>query len=149
MSNSYVDITYANEYFTGRLFGADWFSQPVDQREQAITQSTLLIDALNYQGCKTDPDQELEFPRNGDTEVPKPIKEASCEIALALAKGVDLELQAEEISITSQRVSGFQTNYDTDKVNLRKVAGIPSQVAWLKIYPYLSNQGEVKVSRIN
>lgn len=149
MSSQYADIEYANEYFMGRLFGQQWFSFQENQRKQALVQAVISIDALNYLGNKTDQDQKLEFPRNGDTEVPEAIMQASCEIALSLLKGVDLELQAEEVSITSQRVSGFQTNYDTDKVNLRKVAGIPSQVAWLKIYPYLDTQGEVKVSRVN
>jgi len=35
-------------------------------------------------GRKTNPEQELAFPRHQDTEVPEAVKEACCEEALAL-----------------------------------------------------------------
>ena len=54
---------------------------------------TLALDWLEsnaFAGYKTDPEQTLEFPRNGDTDVPEKIKQAQLAAALLVDQGVDL-----------------------------------------------------------
>ena len=59
------------------------------------TASVLLTRALDwlelrpFTGTKTDPDQPLEFPRNGDIEVPEKIKTAQLVAALIYDSGGD------------------------------------------------------------
>ena len=82
--NSYIDIDGADEYFAGRLHAESWSGADSETKEKALKQATKEIDRQLLRGRKTNPEQELAFPRYPDTEVPEAVKEACCEVALAL-----------------------------------------------------------------
>lgn len=84
MSGSYCTIEYADEYFKNRLHAESWGQADESTKEKALKQATRTIDRQLLRGRKTNPEQELAFPRHPDTEVPEAVKEACCEIALAL-----------------------------------------------------------------
>ena len=84
MSESYCTIEYADEYFSGRLHAESWGQAYEIAKEKALKQATKEIDRQPLKGRKTDITQTLAFPRYPDTEVPESIKEACCEVALAL-----------------------------------------------------------------
>ena len=81
---SYCTTEYANEYFTGRLHAEVWEQTDESTKEKALQQATRTIDRQLLRGRKTNPEQELAFPRYPDTEIPKEVQEACCEEALAL-----------------------------------------------------------------
>ncbi len=81
---SYCTIEYANEYFAGRLHAERWGETSDADKEKALRQATKEIDRQLLKGRKATDTQELAFPRHPDTEVPEAVKEACCEIALAL-----------------------------------------------------------------
>jgi len=82
--NSYIDIEEADEYFAGRLHAESWGQADNSTKEKALRQATREIDRQPLTGRKTDTSQTLAFPRYPDTEVPEAVKEACCEVALAL-----------------------------------------------------------------
>jgi len=85
MSGSYCTVEYANEYFKNRLHSESWSGADSETtKEKALKQATRAIDRQLLKGRKTNPEQELAFPRYPDTEVPEAVKEACCEEALAL-----------------------------------------------------------------
>ena len=84
MSESYCTTEYADEYFAGRLHAESWGETSEADKEKALRQATKEIDRQLLRGRKTNPEQELAFPRYPDTEVPEAVKEACCEVALAL-----------------------------------------------------------------
>ena len=84
MPGSYCTTEYANEYFTGRLHAERWGETSDADKEKALRQATKEIDRQLLKGRKATDAQELAFPRYPDTEVPEAVKEACCEIALAL-----------------------------------------------------------------
>ena len=84
MSGSYCTIEYADEYFQNRLHAESWGQADESTKEKALKQATRAIDRQLLRGRKTNPEQELAFPRYPDTEVPEAVKEACCEEALAL-----------------------------------------------------------------
>jgi len=84
MSESYCTIEYADEYFAGRLHAESWGQADDETKEKALKQATRAIDRQPLRGRKTNPEQEPAFPRYPDTEIPKEVKEACCEEALAL-----------------------------------------------------------------
>ena len=84
MSGSYCTIEYADEYFKNRLHAESWSGADSETKEKALKQATRAIDRQLLRGRKTNPEQELAFPRYPDTEVPEAVKEACCEVALAL-----------------------------------------------------------------
>ena len=81
---SYCTTEYADEYFTGRLHAEVWEQTDESTKEKALQQATRTIDRQLLRGRKTNPEQELAFPRYPDTEIPKEVQEACCEEALAL-----------------------------------------------------------------
>jgi hypothetical protein len=82
--NSYIDIEGADEYFSGRLHAESWGETDKNTKEKALKQATRAIDRQLLKGRKATDTQELAFPRYPDEEVPETVKEACCEIALAL-----------------------------------------------------------------
>lgn len=84
MSGSYCTIEYADEYFSDRLHAESWGQAYEIAKEKALKQATKAIDRQPLRGRKTNPEQELAFPRHPDTEIPAAVKEACCEEALAL-----------------------------------------------------------------
>src|SRR4026208_2227678 len=86
---SYVDIDEAQTYFDARLNTDPWDEAEAATRQKAVSHAARLIDRLAFKGDKTADDQTLEFPRNGDSEVPQDIKNACCELALVLLDDVD------------------------------------------------------------
>ncbi len=81
---SYCTIEYANEYFQNRLHAESWGQADESTKEKALQQATRAIDRQLLRGRKTNPEQELAFPRHPDTEVPEVVKEACCEEAFVI-----------------------------------------------------------------
>lgn len=110
--NSYIDIDGADEYFAGRLHAERWGETSDADKEKALKQATRAIDRQLLRGRKTNPEQELAFPRYPDTEVPEAVKEACCEEALALLDRGDNQrrkLQAE--GVVSMSIGSLSETY--------------------------------------
>jgi hypothetical protein len=144
----YGTVNDADDFFSQHLNTSAWFDTSPTDRAKALLGATELIDRLNYVGDKTDPNQALEFPRNGDTDVPTPILQACYWIALRLIDGIDPETEAELINI-SQNTWAATTTYDRSFVPRRIAAGIPSDRAWQLLYPYLRDPGAIQIFRSN
>lgn len=63
-----------------------WEDSTEDIQEKALTQATSIIDSFLYDGTKNDPNQQHQFPRNGQASVPNEVKKATMALALALIK---------------------------------------------------------------
>ena len=84
MSGSYCTVEYADEYFSGRLHAESWGETSDADKEKALKQATREIDRQPLTGRKATDTQALAFPRYPDAEIPEAVKEACCEVALAL-----------------------------------------------------------------
>jgi len=85
-TNTYINLADADIYFNNRFGSATWLGMTDALKEQALVSATRLLD--NYSdwiGEKTEEDQALQFPRNGDLSVPGNIIYAQCEIAISIA----------------------------------------------------------------
>lgn len=71
------------------------------------------IETRSYWGNKTDPDQDLEFPRNDETEVPAKIKKAQLVAAILIDSGVDLFAKIER-GIKKRKIDVIETEYQTN-----------------------------------
>lgn len=95
-----------------------------------------------------DAEQELEFPRGQDTEVPQEIKWACYEIAFALIEGFDPEDAADRLNIVRQSYSSVKTTYDNSSEAMEYLAyGIPTMRVWNLLKPYLSGVNPINISR--
>lgn len=146
---NYVTASAADAYFALRLRTGPWDDATSDDQERALTMATKAIDQLNYVGSKADAEQTNQFPRGDDTEVPQQIKDACCEIALALLDGVDPEKEFENLFSTSNAYGGVRTTFDRTTVPQHFIAGIASAAAWRLLLPFLRDPMEVKVRRVD
>jgi len=80
----YVSLAEANEYFSNRLHVDAWAEASDADKDKALAMAAKAIDRQPLRGRKTDPAQEVAFPRYPDTEIPKEVQEACCEEALAI-----------------------------------------------------------------
>jgi hypothetical protein len=149
----YVTIDEAWDYFNTRLEIRDWQMSTDDQRNRALAQATRLIDRLRFKGCKLVHNQANAFPRvinnNYDVSIPDAIKIATCEVAITLLDGTDIEQEIENLFAKSQSYAAVATDYDSDVVPDYMRAGIPSAVAWNYLRPYLCNPFKINLSRVD
>ena len=112
MPESYCTIEEANAYFSGRLHAESWFEADDETKENAILQATKAIDRQLLRGRKTNPEQELAFPRHPDTEIPAAVKEACCEEALAiLEKGNSQRRRLQQEGVQSFSLGNMSETY--------------------------------------
>lgn len=112
---------------------------------ETLTQALDYIEIQDYSGEKTDPNQVLEFPRNGDTEVPTNIVTAQMQAALIYDAGDD-PMAPLEPKVLEETVFGAVSVKYSDK------SGSSTYYTYLNrlLQPYLDNQGgasNFKVSR--
>jgi hypothetical protein len=145
---AYATIVEGDIYFSMRLNSEVWEDANTADKQKALEQGTIIIDRLNFAGCKTDENQSEQFPRGEDTVVPEDIKSADCEIALALLDGVDPEIESENLRMTAHKYGSVQTNYDVGSPPLNVIAGVPSMSAWRYLVPYLRDQRAITLHRV-
>lgn len=103
--NSYVTEAALTDYATarGKTITGD--------TEQLLIQSMDYIETRPYSGYKTDSEQDLQFPRNGDIEVPPGIETAQIVAAMLIDSGVDFFATTGR-AIKSKKIAGvIETEY--------------------------------------
>ena len=147
MSDSYADLTFAATYFEGRYPSDAWDNVANEVRTKVLIHGTRLIDQLNFAGDKYDEDQENEFPRGDNPDVPDAIKKANCELAYALLEGLDPELESESAFQTASVFDVIRINRQQSLIPTRILHGIISQAAWNYLRPYLRDPSSITLSR--
>lgn len=150
MPEAYATVAASDSYFlTECLDREQWIQASENRRQAALYQATRLIDNLNFVGTKTDEDQELEFPRDDDEDVPRDIEIACMEIAYALLDGRDVELEAEQVGEVAASLGPGRLRVEPDMMNEAKAHNVPSIVAWRHLKPYLRRADTVTLSRVD
>jgi DnaT-like ssDNA binding protein len=98
-ANSYVTLAAAEAYFLGRLSDDAWDEADEATRESALIMATTRLDAEPFVGSVVSSTQRLQWPRSGvydrngyaylTTAIPRPIQEATFELALVLLNDPD------------------------------------------------------------
>lgn len=98
-SNSYVTRAEATTYFGDRLDVDEWDDATNAQKDAALVMATLRLEQEDYIGSRVDEDQNLRWPRysvyidnvlQDSGAIPRVIKEATYELALAILKDTTL-----------------------------------------------------------
>lgn len=146
----YGSVEGANRYFSEQLYGQLWSIQTLETMQKALMTATRAIDTLRFAGRKTHSGQPLEYPRNGDTEVPEALRRATYEEALALLKGIDPVTEAGSLFVVSRDFGRkVRTDYDVAHSAEHLVAGIASFRAWNLLKPFLNPAREVTLRRVS
>ena len=104
-ANSYVDLAYADAYFSLSPYWAQWNEFSRTSREIALVQACSALETVSFAGTRCDPStndanspQALAWPRSGAScdgvssscgSIPKAVKDAQCLLALNLATSPD------------------------------------------------------------
>lgn len=131
--NSYIDIEEADEYFAGRLHAEAWTGADSETKEKALKQATRQIDRQPLRGRKTNPEQELAFPRYPDTEIPGAVKDACCEEALALLESGNSQRR----KLQQEGVQSFSLGNMSETYAAGAGKGLLSQEAKELLQPWL------------
>jgi hypothetical protein len=107
---AYSDLETADLYAAAAFHADTWLDLDDDPKGKTLVTGTRTLDRQIWKGEKTDPDQELEWPRKNtgvdgvvDDEVPDDIVQASIELAIALADGAEFQTN----SSTAQGISSM------------------------------------------
>jgi hypothetical protein len=100
-SNAYADVVEADDELSYRVGGEAWADETPDQKIQALVTAASMIDALPLIGSPSDSDQSMQFPRDGDAEIPQEVWKANIVLALDLAR----KRQAGQVDVTNPVVS--------------------------------------------
>jgi hypothetical protein len=117
--DTYASLADADEYLAGDFAAAAWRAESVvdNDRARALVTATRLLDRLNWDGEKTDPDQLHAWPRTGFTDldediVPQPIIDASILLAREIQAGSAVDGQATTGSnVRRQRAGSVEIEY--------------------------------------
>lgn len=126
--DAYVSLEDAEAYLDAQIAATTWqASTDDDQKGRAIVSATRFIDRLEWQGEKSDPYQEHQFPRTGLTyadgsevpsdAVPQQVLDATCELAALMIDGTDVqnvsnpaEQQIQALRAGSASISYFRSD---------------------------------------
>jgi hypothetical protein len=129
---SWVNRLDADAYFGERLFIRPWENALDTEKDKALIMATSLISRLSI----------ISF-----TVTPQDLKNAVCELALALLDGRNPEMEFENLSLLTSQYSSVRSTYDRSIPQEHIQAGIPSYLAWKLIRPYLDVSQGVILSR--
>lgn len=121
-ANAYADIEAADAHLEFRVGSAAWFDLSDDDKAQALVTAARDIDALEgdpgFTGDRSDDEQALAFPRDGDDELPIEVVRANIELALtyvpAFAAGYTGDVLATDASngnIKRDKVGQIEVEY--------------------------------------
>ena len=153
-ANAYANAADGDAYFDGHLYASAWTAATLANKEKALAFATRLIDAqFQFDGAKLKETQALQWPRESchdpDAEgwgggtvasnvVPKPVIEATCEMARELLIADRTASPAGE-GLKYQNVGTTQTGYD--KSDTRPVISRVAQGMLSKFGTLLNRKG--------
>lgn len=143
----YGTIAEADRYFGVLLHAELWERTTPIRKYKALVSATKVIDNLRFAGRKNDSDQDLEFPRNDEEEVPLAIRQACYEEALALLRGVDPVTEYDNLFVKTRGFGPIKTDYDSSRVPEYKKHGIASLRAWHYLLPFLKPNLDLRIRR--
>lgn len=148
-SGAYISVETGDNLALNRLNTGAWDIASTADQTISIQMATEIIDTLNFVGDRTTDDQDLEFPRNEDTEIPVAIQRATFEIALTLLDGADPDYDFANLNLVSQGIANVRSTYNRNSPLPHIIAGVPSPTAWRLLLPYLRDRQTVILSRVN
>lgn len=151
-ANAYASAADGDAYYDGHLYATAWTAATLANKEKALVFATRLIDAqFQFDGGKGKDTQALQWPREGCHDpdaaatvasniVPKPVIEATCEMARELLIADRTASPAGE-GLKYQNVGTTQTGFD--KSDTRPVISRVAQGMLSKFGTLLNRKGGV------
>lgn len=138
---SYYGTVAEGDTFFETVMNPDaWENATDNEKIAALTTASRLIDTFRYSDSKADPDQELQFPRGDDTEVPEKIEQAAYYIAERLLDGFDIDEHFEELNTLKAQIGSVSETKNSKPMPKHLYFGVPSYAAWNLICQYFDRE---------
>jgi hypothetical protein len=85
-ANAYATVAEADDELSYRVGGEAWDTETADQKIQDLVTAASIIDGLLLNGEPSTDSQSMQFPRDGDTDIPLEVWKANILLALDVAK---------------------------------------------------------------
>ena len=161
-ANAYADVAGGDSYHEGHLYASAWSGASAGDKAAALVMASRIIDAeYQFGGVKAVSGQALQWPRAGchdpdadgwaggtvaDSVVPKPVIEATCEMARELLI-VDRTAAPAGEGLSYANAGTTQTGYD--KEDRRPVISHVAQVMLVKFGSLVGGRsGSVRLVRV-
>ena len=163
-ANSYVSDAEFLAYGAGSLASARIAASTADTRERALITAARMMDRLRFDGLATIKQQARQWPRYTvldpdrwgylfqKDEIPRRVKEAQCELALALLKAGQVSPDG-QLTDASQyvkaRVDVLEVEYRVGVITSTSASGILRRfpAVWSLIAPLVGAGGGMQVAR--
>lgn len=146
----YGTVEDADAYFVELLRRELWFDATAADKLKALNSATILIDRLNFKLEKAESDQELQFPRTDQDEVPLDIQYATYELAYVLLNDVDPDAEIRGERRISHTMGSVKTVLDSSFIQTHVHSAIPSAQAWHYLFPYIDQSGrDLRLERVS
>lgn len=86
VANAYADEAEATEELSYRVGAELWDNEDADQKIQDLVTGASIIDALPLIGAPSSDTQSMQFPRDGDVDIPGAVWKANIVLALDIAR---------------------------------------------------------------
>lgn len=164
-ANSYADLEYANAYFAKRPYSEAWTNAQAegDLQSQALLAAMRFIESQHYLGSQVTDEQALQWPRRNVKRTrlrigltgegiwdlqekfwpyetcPAPIKDAQCEVALAIIENPTM-LSGQAEAVTNYRMGPLNVQMKEQR------SGMPA-IARRILAPFLTASGGARLFR--
>jgi len=114
-TNSYVTITEADEIIEGVYDNAEWQSLTTEQKTVALINAATKLDNMYLKGAKLSENQEMQFPRNWETDVSEKVKMAQCYEALEICRYNYKRAREQSAGVVSRGMESVSVTYNGKK----------------------------------
>lgn len=142
----YGTVNAADDYLGARAGGEVWLALTESQKSAWLTSAFDVIESLDFQGDKTDPAQETEFPRDGASTVPSNVEYAQYQLAMCMIMQGYNPAASAGPQIKRAQSGPVETEY-FEGVPLQTLEGVYCPRAWALIKPYIIDPDEITIVR--
>ena len=137
---SHATLAEANVYFSTRLHTEAWDAlTDAVIKQKALDHGTSIIDNLPFDTTVYD---------ISDTTTLQRVKDANCEIAIALLDGIDPDLAIANLTVTNNSIAGVRTSHDIRFPAEHILYGVPSIAAWRILRCYIKDGRSVTITKV-
>ena len=110
-SNSYVTLEEANEIIEGVYDNKEWQNLTNEQKTVALINAAKKIDNMYFKGKKLSDNQEMQFPRDWETDVSEKVKMAQCYEALEICRYNYSRAKEQSAGVVSRSMESVSVTY--------------------------------------
>ena len=110
-TNSYVSIIEADLIIEGIFDNKEWESLSNEQKTVALINAATKIDNMYLKGSKLTENQEMQFPRDWETDVSEKVKMAQCYEALEICRYNYSRAREQSAGVVSRSMESVSVTY--------------------------------------